>query len=139
MLSKSFLFFDWPLFALYKSVSRNMLNVESKEWYIKLIFEVQNQYYLIIRNLKKWKTKDSCTSQLYTINDEKGLISVLQEHWGIEENKDIQEIITTKKIQHELVDFKNEIDLQQNLWTLLPPKEVLITTIFLLFQYLLWL
>ena len=37
---KSFLFFDAPRYALYKDSSRNMLNLQSKNGEISLIFEV---------------------------------------------------------------------------------------------------
>jgi DNA repair exonuclease SbcCD ATPase subunit len=38
---KSFLFFDGPTYALYKNTGRNILNVDSKTGYIKLLFEVE--------------------------------------------------------------------------------------------------
>ena len=64
---KSFLFFDGPIYGLYKYAGRTMLNITSKEGFIKLLFEVDGQHYLIIRNLKKWRVKESCTTTLYTI------------------------------------------------------------------------
>jgi len=51
---KSFLFFDGPVYALYKNTGRNVLNVDSKNWFIKLLFEINGQKYLIVRNLTKW-------------------------------------------------------------------------------------
>jgi hypothetical protein len=38
---KSFLFFDAPRYALYKDSSRNMLNLQSKDGEISLIFEIK--------------------------------------------------------------------------------------------------
>ena len=68
---KSFLFFDAPRYALYKDSSRNKLNLQSKNWEISLIFNVDWSYYLIKRILKATKMwNDSCSSQLYTINYE---------------------------------------------------------------------
>jgi len=37
---KSFLFFDWPTYALYKSSTRNLLNIQSQTGFIKLLFSV---------------------------------------------------------------------------------------------------
>jgi len=64
---KSFLFFDGPIYGLYKYTSRGILNTKSKEGYIKLIVEVNGTNYLIIRNIKKSKVKESCESKLYTL------------------------------------------------------------------------
>jgi DNA repair exonuclease SbcCD ATPase subunit len=49
---KSFLFFDAPRYALYKDSSRNMLNLQSKNGEISLIFDVDGVYYLVKRILK---------------------------------------------------------------------------------------
>ena len=64
---KSFLFFDGITYGLYKSNSRNLLNIPSKIGTIKLIFEVDGQVFLVIRTLKHGKSKDSCSSQLFQI------------------------------------------------------------------------
>lgn len=64
---KSFLFFDGPTYALYKNSSRNILNVQSKSGTIKLLFEVDGQSYYIVRKLKQGKSKDTTTSQLFTL------------------------------------------------------------------------
>jgi DNA repair exonuclease SbcCD ATPase subunit len=45
-----------------------MLNIHSKEGEISLIFSADEQYYLIRRFLKPGKSKDSCSSQLFTIS-----------------------------------------------------------------------
>ena len=52
---KSFLFFDAPRYALYKDSSRNMLNLNSKNGEISLIFDVDWAYYLVKRILKSTK------------------------------------------------------------------------------------
>ena len=64
---KSFLFFDGITYGLYKSNSRNLLNIPSKIGTIKLIFEIDGQVFLVIRTLKHGKSKDSCASQLFQI------------------------------------------------------------------------
>ncbi|MDR2541791.1 MAG: hypothetical protein LBD11_08915 [Candidatus Peribacteria bacterium] len=44
-----------------------MLNIHSKEGEISLIFSEGENYYLVRRLLKVGKSKDSCSSQLFTI------------------------------------------------------------------------
>jgi len=127
---KSFLFFDGPIYGLYKYSSRGILNTKSKEGYIKIIVEVDNSMYLIIRHIKKSKVKESCESKLYTIEGE---LPQFQNHEPIENDIDIEEILYNHKqtICNE-INFKNETDLQQNLQTFLPPREVIMNTIFLM-------
>ncbi len=64
---KSFLFFDGPSYALYKTASRNILNVQSKTGSIKLLFECNGQTFFILRQLKQGKSRDSTSSQLFSI------------------------------------------------------------------------
>ena len=138
---KSFLFFDAPRYALYKDSGRNMLNLQSKNWEISLIFDVDWSYYLVKRILKSTKMwNDSCSSQLFTINydwdnllkDIKGLIwdnGILQWWENVIEKFESQ----NKKLWSlEEISFKNETDLQASLDVLLPPKEVFLSTVFLL-------
>lgn len=126
---KSFLFFDWPVYALYKYSSRNILNTDSKSGYIKLLFEQDEQKYLIIRNLEQGKAKDICKSQLFTVdwNFEFDSAEIL-ENW----EKDIQEILIEKWLKLDEIVFKNETDLDWTLKWYLPPKEVFLSTVFLL-------
>lgn len=127
---KSFLFFDGPIYGLYKYSSRNILNTKSKDGYIKLIFEVNQETYIIIRNIKKGKSKDSCESKLYKLE---GDISVLNQQSPLQEDKDIEVILRQQTdINRDEINFKNETDLQQTLQTLLPPREVIMNTIFLM-------
>ena len=138
---KSFLFFDAPRYALYKDSSRNMLNLQSKNWEISLVFEVDWIYYLIKRILKSTKIgNDSCSSQLFTINYEwddllKGIKNL---SWSTEILQWWENIIEEFESQNkklwdiEEIPFKNETDLQTSLETLLPPKEVFLSTVFLL-------
>ena len=138
---KSFLFFDAPRYALYKDSSRNMLNLQSKNGEISLIFDVDWSYYLVKRILKSTKMwNDSCTSQLFTINynwenllkDIKNLsgnIEILQRWENVIEKFESKNwnLWTLEEIS-----FKNETDLQISLEALLPPKEVFLSTVFLL-------
>ena len=130
---KSFLFFDWPTYALYKSSTRNLLNIQSQTGFIKLLFSVNWELYFITRNLKQWKAKDSTVSHLYScsITEEEFLDNV--ERWyPLKEWLDIETILRSKVWVLEEITFKNETDLQQQINTLLPPKEVFVSTIFLL-------
>ena len=138
---KSFLFFDSPRYALYKDSSRNMLNLQSKNGEISLIFEVDWTYYLIKRILKSTRIwNDSCSSQLYTISyswdnllkDIKSLTwndELLQ--WWVNFLAKFEEKKWSRWSLEE-IQFKNETDLQATLEWLLPPKEVFLSTVFLL-------
>ena len=123
---KSFLFFDGPIYALYKNTGRNVLNVDSKNGFIKLLFEIEGQKYLIVRNLSEWKSKDVCKSQLFTVHSSQ---------FTVDDNsnkKDIQELLKENWAQLEEISFKNERDLDGNLAEILPPREVFLSTVFLL-------
>lgn len=131
---KSFLFFDGPMYGLYKYSSRNMLNIASKEWFIKLIWDFEWEKFLLVRKLIKWKSKDSCQSGLFKID---GLdVTKLGTEFNekiINENIDIQEILQNDKtINIEEIKFKNETDLQLHLTSFLEPREVFLSTVFLM-------
>ena len=138
---KSFLFFDAPRYALYKDSSRNMLNLQSKSGEISLVFDVDWVYYLVKRILKHTSAgNDSCSSQLFTIDyswenllkDIKNLTwnSEILQWWGNIIEKFEKE--NWKSWTLEEVTFKNETDLQTSLEAFLPPKEVFLSTVFLL-------
>lgn len=138
---KSFLFFDAPRYALYKDSSRNMLNLQSKNGEISLIFDVDWAYYLVKRILKSTKMwNDSCTSQLFTINYnwENLLKDIKNLSWNTEILQWWENVIEKFESQNwnlwnlEEISFKNETDLQTSLETLLSPKEVFLSTVFLL-------
>ena len=138
---KSFLFFDAPRYALYKDSSRNMLNLQSKNGEISLIFDVDWAYYLVKRILKSTKIwNDSCTSQLFTINYnwENLLKDIKNLSWNTEILQWWENVIEKFELQNwnlwslEEISFKNETDLQTSLEALLPPKEVFLSTVFLL-------
>lgn len=131
---KSFLFFDWPLFALYKYSSRNMLNVQSKEGSISLLFQVEDEYFFIVRQLKSGKSKDSVQSRFYRVSTSAN-----------EANKDTipidlgkETIVLDYKLHDHLspyleeLAFKNDTELQNTLQALIPPREVLTHTQLLL-------
>lgn len=138
---KSFLFFDAPRYALYKDSSRNMLNLQSKNGEISLIFDVDGAYYLVKRILKRTTAwNDSCISQLFSINYnwENLLKDIKNLTWNSEILQWWKNVIEKFESQNwnlwtlEEFSFKNETDLQISLETLLPPKEVFLSTVFLL-------
>ena len=138
---KSFLFFDAPRYALYKDSSRNMLNLQSKNGEISLIFDVDWAYYLVKRILKRTTAgNDSCISQLFTINYswENLLKDIKSLTWSTEILQRWENVIEKFESQNwnlrnlEEISFKNETDLQTSLEALLPPKEVFLSTVFLL-------
>jgi len=138
---KSFLFFDAPRYALYKDSSRNMLNLQSKNGEISLIFDVDWAYYLVKRILKRTSAgNDSCTSQLFSINYswENILKDIKDLVWNTEILQWWENVIEEFEKENgklwtlEEITFKNETDLQISLETLLPPKEVFLSTVFLL-------
>jgi len=65
---KSFLFFDAPVYGLYKHEPRQVLNIRATTGYVKLLVRVHDTDYLIIRQLRKGKQKTSCTSQIFTVS-----------------------------------------------------------------------
>ena len=127
---KSFLFFDGPIYGLYKYSSRNILNTKSKDGFIKIICEVNQTTYLITRMMKKGKSKDSCESKVYILE---GKLPDFTKHSPIENNIDIEDLLRKQPgLKRDEISFKNETDLQQNLQTFLPPREVIMNTIFLM-------
>ena len=127
---KSFLFFDGPIYGLYKYSARNILNIKSQEGFIKLLIEVNQEKYLIIRHIKKGKVKESCISKVYRIQ---GDIHLPTTQSPLQEDQDIEIFLAQQpQIQREEIQFKNETDVQQTLQTILPPREVIMNTIFLM-------
>ena len=127
---KSFLFFDGPIYGLYKYSSRNILNTKSKDGFIKIICEVNQTTYLITRMMKKGKSKDSCESKVYILE---GNLPDFTKHSPIENNIDVEDLLRKHPgLKRDEISFKNETDLQQNLQTFLPPREVIMNTIFLM-------
>jgi DNA repair exonuclease SbcCD ATPase subunit len=136
---KSFLFFDAPIYALYKTSSRTITNKDSKSWMIQLLFSINENYYLVIRKLTQTKTgKDSTKTFLYEIIKNKEFIDYLENQV---ENRAIfnswwSDILTNLKfhqvqVQDLTTEFKQEKELQEALNDILPPKEVALSVIFL--------
>ena len=73
---KSFLFFDGLIYGLYKHCDRNIVNAKCKDADIYIIFSVDNELYMIHRNITATATKtansskvsESTKSKLYIYN-----------------------------------------------------------------------
>ncbi len=124
---KSFLFFDWILFGLYKYSNRNMLNRKSKEWFVKVLFENNWDHFIVSRFLKHTKSWwESVNSRLYKLDEKFDFI----------DNDDIikywSDIILSFEDRSEEIEFKSWNELQKTLEDLLPPEEVFLSTNFLM-------
>lgn len=134
---KSFLFFDWPIYGLYKSSERTIINKDSKKWEIQILFSQDDNFYLIIRKISLTKTwKDSTKSELYSIVKDKNFIDYISNINTTEIIKKDNDILTLLnfyqiKLENLTTNFKQERELQDNLNSLLPNKEVALSTIFL--------
>ncbi len=124
---KSFLFFDGPLYWLYKYSSRKMVNAKCDSAVLSLLFTSDDVHYLIVRKLKAWKSKDRCQSQLYVMGD----LPQFSDNVIIKD-LDIRDLIVQQGISMEEQVFKNESDIQQTLGSILPPREVFASTVFLM-------
>lgn len=124
---KSFLFFDGPLFSLYKKNARPLLNTNSAQGEVVCEFLIDGIQYCIHRTIKKTKTGESVSSKLRI----KDVADVFV--WSQQEMVDYLPVSPFElPAGYTISDFKNETDLQKNLDQLLPPKEVFLGTYFLL-------
>lgn len=135
---KSFLFFDWPVFGLYKYSARNMLNSKSLEWFVKIFFEANWDYFMVERQIKWTKSWwESVASRLYRIEDWEWKTNEVSPDFSWIENLndiinfdiDISEIL---KNHLEEITFKSQTELQNSLDDFLPPREVFLNTNFLM-------
>jgi DNA repair exonuclease SbcCD ATPase subunit len=122
---KSFLFFDGPLFALYKKNARPLLNTNSSQGEVVCEFVDDGIQYCIQRTIKKTKTGESVASKFWM----KPFVSWISqdevvEYWAVSPFE--------LPGGYTIAEFKNETDLQKHLDQLLPPKEVFLGTYFLL-------
>ncbi len=156
---KSFLFFDGPLFALYKWSKRPMLHRLSERGSIVLIRSDYGNVYAVERELKATKLgNDSVTSRLYVINrrdeikerwlndlhiDEGGEVTSGESDISVHIDAALRHIcpewlstnidILPRIKQHsEEVIFSSQSDLEQHLQEILPPREVVLNLHFLM-------
>lgn len=155
---KSFLFFDGPLFGLYKHSSRPMLSMKADQWYIKILFEHDEKILLCIRDIGRTKSwNDTVKSSLFVVEDDIArvhsiLTKAIEGTWNTQPINDsntsshwlqtdsntvlhrdtdaIETLLET--IKTEPIVSKNETDVQATLESFLPPKEVFLSTTMLL-------
>ncbi len=79
------------------------------------------------------KAKDTCKSRLFVIADHSTVKALLADHQDtLYENIDIQQLLQDAGVVMEEISFKNETDVQQSLDQLLPPRQVFVSTVFLM-------
>lgn len=79
------------------------------------------------------KAKDSCKSRLFLIAGQDKVLTILQNHQDtLYEDMDIQALLHEAGIGMDEIAFKNETDVQQSLDQLLPPRQVFVSTVFLM-------
>lgn len=120
------------MYGLYRSKeSRKVLNLHAKNGYIKLCLVVDGMILFIIRHLKFSKT-NSCSSELYKIDaDIEQVQSLLYHSLGktLTQETDIGSVL--QQFPSQLINFKNETDLQQHIDQLIGNINVLKYTNFL--------
>jgi DNA repair exonuclease SbcCD ATPase subunit len=120
---KSFLFFDGPMFWLYKSSDRPMLHRKAEQWAVQVLIESLGVYYLIVRNITKTKVgNDSVSSRLYTFNSDP---TSPYEHILNHHATSLVEIFAHS--MQEIVCSSND-EVQKLILDLLPPKSVLMAS-----------
>lgn len=128
---KSFLFFDGPLFALYKRSQRPMLHRLAKHGQIQIVVSHGWEHWLIIRYLKSTKAgNDSVTTTIFRLS------CALETITDLLHNRLGNEIITDGVMIETLfpdeirepIESTQQKELDNFLATMLPPKEVILSS-----------
>ncbi len=145
---KSFLFFDGPLFGLYKYRNRPILNKQSKKGSVQVLFEADEQFRLVERSLtptKKWG--ESIKTKLWSVENiplDKGGKEELVTTGGFATETTSQDNplilnLEGKKLTDTLpihtlsaVEFTSSSEGEQAILDLLPPREVTLSINFLM-------
>jgi len=130
---KSFLFFDGPVFALYKNADRPILSATAQQWWVKLLYKHNDTMLLCVRDITRSKSgNDTVKSSLYTVSDStNSIVGYLKTLDLINQNLDFTTHAMSLGMRDHIV-CKNETDVQQTLAPFLPPQEVFLTTTVLL-------
>lgn len=130
---KSFLFFDGPVFGLYKYGQRQMLSIKAESWYIKICFEHEGKILVCVRDITRTKSgNDTVKSSIFVIEDDISHIQrLLTPYWVLTWDIDsVWQIMKECKIER--IESKNETDVQDTLKSFIPPQEVFLSTSMLL-------
>jgi len=128
---KSFLFFDGPLFGLYKHRARPILNKQAKTGTVQVLFSLDEQTRLIERSISPTtKGGESVKTKLWEVNnltqEKDGRLSVLAAHDILNyTSKHLSSIIDSQYLS--LIEFTNSKEVDNAISELLPPKEVLMS------------
>jgi DNA repair exonuclease SbcCD ATPase subunit len=131
---KSFIFFDAPLWALYKANQRPLLHRNATQGLIHLLFVRNDTVYQINRDISATKAwNDSIRSRLFVYTTGKeAIIKRMHAHYP----HTINTWATFKDFIHERdyeeIPFASQHELEQTLNELLPPKEVATNVYFLM-------
>jgi len=123
---KSFLFFDGPLYALYKTSSRQLLSRHAKKWRIHCIFEHNDTIWYVERLITMTKAwNDSAQSRLFQVG--------ISSEWlkkSIEALPSIAYDIDCKSLVESSLDeieASSQRELEDMLKALLPPRELFLS------------
>ena len=124
---KSFLFFDGPVIWLYKNSGRPAVNKNSKSWELNIVF--QSNFWdicLINRKIKTTKTGESISSRFFKV--------VWNfDSWGRDYPDVFNKIsFSSNWLKLEEIESKSETELQGIIQDMIPSKDVLLNTSFLM-------
>lgn len=128
---KSFLFFDGPIFGLYKRSVRPMVSRHASAGQIQVLFSHNWQQWLIIRDLKSTKAgNDSVTSKLFRVQLAKENIALLFEEC-FSDKVIVEDVVCTQVISSDVLDeiqalWQKEVD--GLILDLLPSREVTLSS-----------
>ncbi len=128
---KSFLFFDGPLFGLYKHRGRPMLNKQSKKWKLQVLFELDEQTRLIERSLTPTsKGGESIKTKMREVSSTQWLVTQDSDTLITRDSSHLDTQIGTPYLSEVMFAHTKEAD--KSIQDLLPPKELILSRNFLL-------
>lgn len=130
---KSFLFFDGPLFGLYKYRNRPILNKQATSWAVQILFEAEGQTRLIQRALKptkKWG--ESIKTKLWSVQLPDDWLTARAKDTPLlsKQGKKLTDILPAWSMDE--IEFTSSSEGDQAILDLLPPREVTLSINFLM-------